>query len=110
MFNRDLLERAWVVLMETARARETISYSELALSVGLPGRHRTIHRIVVTPICALVCHRNGYPDLASLVVRKDTGVPGEGWWTSTGGNLILDLWRDELNAVFEFDWPDELPL
>ena len=72
---RDLLERSWVVLVDTARAGKTISYGELALAVGLPHLQRSIHRSVVAPLCSRVCQPNGYPDIASLVVRKDSGRP-----------------------------------
>ena len=49
---RDLLERAWVVLVDTARAGKTISYGELAMAVGLPHLQRSIHRRVVAPLCS----------------------------------------------------------
>ena len=106
---RDLLERAWVVLVDTARAGKTISYGELALAVGLPHLQRSIHRRVVAPLCSGVCQPNGYPDIASLVVRKDSGRPGDGWWSEAGG-INMEMWRDELARVHAFQWPDHLPL
>ena len=108
--DRDLLERGWAALVDTARSGNTICYGELARAVGLPGKQRMIHRIVVSPLCSLVCHPNGYPDIASLVVRKDTGEPGDGWWGATGGHRVAQMWLDELALVHAFDWPASLPI
>lgn len=107
---RALLERAWAVLVDTARERRTISYSELALAVGMPHRQRSIHRIVVGPLCRLVCRPRGYPDIASLVVRKDTGEPGDGWWDFAGGAHVRQVWLEEVRAAQNFPWPEQLPL
>ena len=108
--NRELLERAWEVLVDTARTKKTITYSELARAMGMPWRQRTIHRIVLSPICSSVCRPNEFPDMASLVVRKDTGEPGNGWWETTGGHKVAQIWRDELALTHAFDWPDSLPI
>ncbi|MBI4311536.1 MAG: hypothetical protein HY681_07115, partial [Chloroflexi bacterium] len=67
-----LLARAWAVLVDRAKAGGVITYAELALAVGLPGRQRAIHRIVLAPLCRHVCAPRSFPDIASLVVRKDT--------------------------------------
>ena len=108
--DRHLLERGWAALVDTAKSGNTISYGELARAVGLPGKQRIIHRIVVSPLCSLVCQPNGYPDIASLVVRKDTREPGDGWWEATGGHRVAQMWLDELALVHAFDWPASLPI
>ncbi len=108
--DRELLERAWAVLIDTARAGKTITYGELATVVGLRGRQRTIHSLVLTPICSAVCRSKDYPDIASLVVRKDTGKPGGGWWASMGGYRNIQIWHDELESAHSFAWPDVLPI
>lgn len=43
------------------------------------------------------CKQNGYPDLAALCVRKDTGRPGHRY-------VLLEDWEAEIKRVYEFDW------
>jgi len=107
--DRELLARAWAVLVDTARAQKTITYSDLAMAVGLPRMQRAIHTIVLAPICSCICRPNNFPDIASLVVRRDTGEPGEGWWPSTGPYRDTRIWRDELESAHAFDWPEAPP-
>ena len=109
MPDRELLKRAWAVLVDTARAQKTITYSDLAMAVGLPRMQRSIHTIVLAPICSWFCRPNNFPDIASLVVRKDTGEPGDGWWPSMGDHRDTRIWRDELESAHAFDWPEAPP-
>ena len=80
-----LLFRAWAVLVESARARRTITYGELANRIMLPGDVRSIGPMVLHPVYVHFCAPNGFPDILSLVVRKDTGRPGIGYYSAGGG-------------------------
>ena len=46
----------------------------------------------------------GLPDLAALVVRKDTGMPGGGWFDPTAGRPGR-AWAEALAACFAHPWP-----
>ena len=86
--------------------RRTVSYSELAGRAGPPLSARAIHRQLLKPLSAR-CRANGLPDLASLVVRKETGIPGGGWFDpkSQDHREPLTLWTDAVLACFNHRWP-----
>jgi hypothetical protein len=80
LFPPDELEALLVLRAKGARA---ISYGEVFEWFGLPFR-----RFQVGQLCAAleeVDRRqigHGRPPLASLVVRRADGLPGQGWWLS----------------------------
>ncbi len=100
----DLIRRAWPVLMEAIGMGRTLSYSELAGRAGPPLHHRHIHRQLLTPLSAR-CRRIGLPDLAALVVRKDTGLPGAGWFLPGGSADPEADWAEALAACYAYPWP-----
>ena len=104
-----LLFRAWAVLVESARARRTITYGELANRIMLPGDVRSIGPMVLHPVYVHFCAPNGFPDILSLVVRKDTGRPGIGYYSAGGGVEDVARWRSELEEAYAFQWPAEPP-
>jgi hypothetical protein len=101
--NQALYEK----LKEVARARSVITYSDIAPLVGVdirtsPGR-REIGRLIAEVCAHEVEH--GRPMLGSVVVRKDTGMPGDGYfkaaWASsmpmasrTSDRSGLKSWRE----------------
>lgn len=111
----ELVRRAWPVLMEAIRMRRTVSYSELAGRAGPPLHQRHLHRQLLRPLSAR-CRHLGLPDLAALVVRKDSGLPGGGWFTGEGhpgpkpgqraasGENYAD-WAEALAACYAHRWP-----
>jgi hypothetical protein len=108
----DAIRRAWPVLMEAVRMRRTVSYSELAGRAGPPFRARSIHRQLLIGLSAR-CRAAGVPDLAALVVRKDSGMPGIGWHDPAGldGRDPATRWAEAALACFEHRWgpkPDAL--
>jgi hypothetical protein len=107
--NWDLLNRAWAVLVETARARSTITYGELARRIMLPGDVRGMGPMLLHPLYVHFCAPNAFPDILSLVVRKDTGRPGIGFYGANGGVEDVALWRAELRETHDFDWPLDPP-
>lgn len=105
-----LIRRAWPVLREAIRMGRTVTYTELAGRGGPPLNRRHLHRQLLIPLSAR-CRRAGLPDLASLVVRKDTGQPGGGWHAmDPGAGPDPDrAWAEALERCLAFEWPREVP-
>lgn len=89
MLTADELEQ---VLIQTARARETVSYRRLLALGGRrvgPNNVRALMRVL-----AEVCRRmeaRGEPDMACLVVRERDGLPGEGYFAAEAdGGVALE--------------------
>lgn len=85
--------RAWPILTTLAAQGEgsTITYGELAQEIHANRRN-------LRPTLDMILHRcrhEGWPPLAGLVVRTDTGRPGEGFPAE-------DLSR--IPSVYRFDW------
>lgn len=102
----EALRRAWPVFVEAARTGRTVSYSELAGRAGPPLQQRQVHRQLLQPLGAR-CRDSGLPDLSALVVRKDTGLPGGGWYDPTRPAEPMATWAEALAACFAYPWPRE---
>jgi hypothetical protein len=100
----DAVRRSWPVFREAARAKRTLSYTELAGRVGPPLNRRQVHRQLLTPL-AMRCRELGLPNLAALVVRKDTGLPGAGFFDHKPGADPQSIWAEELAECFAYAWP-----
>ena len=101
------------ILVASAKAGESISYSEL---LELLGHHFT--RPKMRALCKVLAHvddeaeARGEPELAVLVVRQSDRLPGQGWWIGgakkhgyTGqwqGPKAARLIRKVQNQAFEF--------
>jgi hypothetical protein len=86
-------------LFDLARNRRTVSYNAMSNMLGLgPGGHRSL--IPALGIIRDACEAQDIPNLAVLVVRGDTKLPGE------GPVLTEQEWREQIDAVFNFDWTD----
>jgi len=104
-------------LKEVARARSVITYSDIAPLVGVdirtsPGR-REIGRLIAEVCAHEVEH--GRPMLGSVVVRKDTGMPGDGYFKGAcrlgqfepdGQKDKRSFWAEELERVYDGWSPD----
>lgn len=106
-FSSNML-RAWPVLWEAIRQKRTVSYTELAGRAGRPLHHRQIHRQLLREM-SIRCRRMGLPDLASLVVRKDTGRPGSGWHDLNPDGVRLpsdpeESWTEALTKCLNHPW------
>jgi len=99
----DAIRRAWPVLHEAIRMRRTVTYTELAGRIGPPMNRRHIHRQLLVPLAAR-CRAAGLPDLCALVVRKDTGLPGGGWFDPAMAADPEGHWADALAACFDHPW------
>ena len=100
----DVIRRSWPVFREAVRQGRTITYSELAGRVGPPLSRRQVHRQLLTPL-AERCRRAGLPNLAALVVRKDTGKPGGGWQDPLSMADPDRAWAEALAECLAYPWP-----
>lgn len=100
------------LLLETARRRRTVTYGEFAAFAGhgrVVARSPRLLRLVgeaAEPLDAehgIVC--------ASLLVRADTGMPGDGYfaWAADSGRDMTDpraMWLAEAGRVWDALGPD----
>jgi putative restriction endonuclease len=87
--------RAWPILVRCAKNHETITYGELGAKLNV--HHRTC-RFFLAIIQDYNMEHN-LPALTSLVLRKDTGKPGEGYIASPIEQINIAH-----REVFNFDW------
>ena len=111
--NQDLYEK----LKGAARSKSVITYSDIAPLVGVdirtsPGR-REIGRLIAE-VCAHEVE-DGRPMLGSVVVRKDTGMTGYGYFKGAcrlgqfdpdGKKDKRAFWAEELERVYKRWSPD----
>ena len=99
----ELLLRAWPIFQEAIRMRRTLSYTELAGRVGPPLTARAIHRQLLRPLSAR-CRRWDLPDLPALVVRKNSGMPGGGWFEPPEAGDPTARWVAAVTACYDHPW------
>lgn len=96
------------VLVEVAAAGQTITYSELAARVFDPltsPRSPALHELL-REVCTIEDGRTGLM-LGSVVVRRDTGLPGAGYYRFAADVLGRDVsdgeafWRAEVERVWK---------
>ncbi len=93
------------IMIETARARTTITYGELAAQLPV---HIHPHSFVFSQLLRAVCAeelQKGHGQLCTLVVSKTTGLPSSGYFVGTAvqGRETGDLeaeWRKDLEALW----------
>jgi hypothetical protein len=82
----------WSVLVLAARNQQLLSYTTLEELTGIP---RQAMGSFLGPIAAY-CERQKLPQITSIVVSQETGVPGEFY---PGANAATDQVRS-----FVYDW------
>lgn len=83
----DRASRAWPILVERAREKDTITYGQLAEEIGgIPRYNLHLKKI------ENYCKENNIPGLNALVVNGGTGMPGEG------------CLPEDLKRIYDFDW------
>jgi hypothetical protein len=100
-------EQANALLIERARERRTITYAEICRSVDAVSLKPRSWAIMgfLNEICTEADAKHGIM-LASLVVRADTGMPGNGYFRNAA-NLGRDVadreayWRSEVERIYE---------
>lgn len=93
------------VLIERARARQTITYSELAAQLPV---HIHPHSFVFSRLLRAVCAeelQKGHGQLCTLVVSKATGLPSSGYFIGTAAegrdaSHMEALWRQDLEEIW----------
>jgi hypothetical protein len=99
-------QQANALLAERARERRTITYAEICRSVDaieLKPRSWAIMGFL-NEICTEADAKHGIM-LASLVVRADTGMPGDGYFRNASrlGRDVTDseaYWRSEVERIY----------
>lgn len=102
---QDLKDEMRAILIGMARQRATITYADLAATITTAHLHHRaphFHRLLREMDADET--RAGRPSLAALVVRKDSGIPGAGFFAdlpvSDGQSADLEAyWRAEFEQV-----------
>lgn len=108
-YTTDDLIKVRAVLIEVASARDTISYSGLAERADVDFNHRMANdRRQLGLLLGDVSRQEyaqGRPLLTAVVVRKDTGEPGDGFLGLEGFPETREFWETELKRVHDFwEW------
>lgn len=103
---QDLKAEARQIMIDLARAGQVVTYSELCAMLTTAYIHyhspllvRLLDEIGVAEVQA------GRPVLPALVVAKQTGIPGAGFFKIDSGEAIDDpkaYWQRELERVFDY--------
>ena len=85
MATKQVTDHALRLLIEKAQNQETITYEDLAISLGLPSSGNALGKTlgVILGEVNEWSMKRGQPYLTSLVIRKsgeDQGLPGRGFW------------------------------
>ncbi|MDZ4181210.1 MAG: hypothetical protein U1E29_18570 [Coriobacteriia bacterium] len=104
--------QANALLQERARERRTITYAEICRAVeaiDLKPRSWAIMGFL-NEICTEADAKHGIM-LASLVVRADTGMPGDGYFRNAArlGRDVSDpeaYWRSEVERIYDVFAPE----
>ncbi len=100
----DAIRQSWPVFYEAIRMRRTVTYTELAGRAGPPLHRRHLHRQLLIGL-SYRCRAAGLPDLATLVVRQDSGLPGQGWWVGRPPTADpAGTWSDCLIECWNYPW------
>jgi hypothetical protein len=109
---QTLKEEMRDILIGVARTCSTITYSELAALI------RTAHMHQRAPLFHKLIRdmdhdedKAGRPSLAALVVRKDSGIPGQGFYAGASApeGQTFDpqvYWQSEFDKVCEY-WGEQ---
>lgn len=102
-------EALYEKLREIARAQKTVIYSEIAPIAGIDTGNPHFAALVGQLLDEInrVEAENGRPLLSAVVIGKDTGMPGRGFFNCArdlkrySGNDDLEYWLQELQQVYD---------
>lgn len=110
---RQLKEEMRAIMIATARARSTMTYSELAVELQTARVH--YHSFLMAKLLNEIGSEEiqaGRGVLPAVVVRKSTGIPGGGYFREsalafgTPENApppeLEAMWRADLEAVYDY--------
>lgn len=94
------------LMIEAARARQTITYSELCRSLHTARLH--YHSTLLVKLLNEIGRvevEAGRGVLPAVVVTKQTGIPGGGYFAGMDGidaDALESLWRDDFESVCDY--------
>jgi hypothetical protein len=95
------------IMIAAARSSRTLTYSELCLTLTTATLH--YHSPLLTRLLVEIGdeeYRAGRPVLPAVVVSKQTGMPGAGYFKIGLGDKVTDdpeaRWREDLQRVFDY--------
>jgi hypothetical protein len=98
-------------MIACARARETITYSELSMRLQTAYIHyHSTYMVRLLDDIGRQEFEAGRPILPAVVVRKSNGIPGGGYFRELAQMTelpveMVEQWRKDLEAVFDY-WAD----
>ena len=100
----EFAQKIYPVLVSLAGQGKTIGYDDLARMVNGLNRFTVAHPLKVIESC---CIDSKLPALTALVIRADTGLPGDGFdFDYIGGK---GKWQNAVNDVWAYDWSSVNP-
>jgi hypothetical protein len=88
-------------LVDCAKARRTCNYSEVAATFGRPFTQGFIASLMSALKHLDIENTNaGEPHLMCLVVKQDTGIPGQGYYAAIGHGTARQA---EKRTLFEYE-------
>lgn len=109
----DVLDEMRAILIHLAKQRQTVSYSALCQMITTASiHHRAPYFHKLLDQMSREDEAEGLPSLAALVVRKDSGIPGQGYFAifkAEGGSPdeLEAYWRTQFEAVCDY-WADSV--
>ena len=109
---QDVARMAWPILVRLAVGKKTTTYGEIAEELGGLNHYTQVPKVL--DIIQRWCLSQKHPDLTSVVVSKETGVPGSGYWKAHKGESLpvpdqIVLWEKDRNQSASFNWPTGAP-
>ena len=106
---KEIRTRVRNILADYAKRKKTVTYSGLVWEAGLP------FDAYSTAMNELLCdistseHGFGRPMLSALVVGKDGGIPGSGFYKAAkalgyDASDQLSFWADQVSRTFSTSW------
>lgn len=87
-----------------------ITYSEVHTALGLPGTAQDLEYQGLADLANAIFAAK-LPAITGLVIRKDTNMPGEGYFKLYGRPAMdFDWWEGEIARSKSFDWAAYLPV
>ena len=99
-------KKIYGILVGVARTGGKTTYGEIARETGIAPRSATLHQIF-NNICTDEVN-SGRPMLCAVAVRKDTGIPGAGFFKVAKGlgrmknSSNRNFYEAELKKVYKF--------
>jgi len=93
--------QCWLILIAKAHTHSIITYEELAKLLGYPTPNPLSY---ILGNIMFYCMQNDLPPLTSIVVNKNTGMPGGGFIAEKPSDI-----PSKQISVFHFHWFDIIP-